>query len=573
VISAFGPRAEGYAAGMDDIDAIVAEPSQMLTAYFEAVRRRTLGESFYTLLMLDENRDRTMTRLAPEVLLDSPDPDRRRAILYGVATGKVVLNGKPGTELLAEPNLTEQTLRTGATELLSLSPALLVRSVAEYHRVSAFARRTRPYEVILLQPVLPVVERQAVSRPGIVLWAPERDAMSVSLHAFALSEAHADVTVVSADGIGLVGSTAVTLRLGDPRVVSALASATCVVLCDATDPGAAVAFARRGYGIVAPVSSGAQEFVKNAYLYDPAEPRQIHVGAMMALAQPASLRALPEKPPRTPARPALPVAAAQAPLATVVVPTFNRRDDLGRCLECISAQTYPNVRAVVVNDAGENVDDVVARYSFARLVNQPENGGAIRACMTGLDLVREGFVQFLADDDWLYPDHVDRLVTAMLRSGASIAHSNLLIRYIERLEGGAVLTTGYNGSIFIETATPSEAMVCTPIAGHAIMWHRSVFEDIGGWREDCDLADQEIQLRALDRYAFVYVDQVTAEWRIHGENFSSKADAGTEQRRIYDVLHPLPDRPLITKTRNQVLDNIASRPPGAVFPPTIIMKR
>src|ERR1700677_2231627 len=133
MISAFGPRAESYASGMADVDAIVVEPAQVLSAYFEAVRRRTLGESFYTLLMIEDNRDRTMTKLAPEVLLDSPDPDRRRAILYGVATGKVVLNGKPGTELLDQPNLGEPTLRTGATELLSLSPALLVRSVAEYH--------------------------------------------------------------------------------------------------------------------------------------------------------------------------------------------------------------------------------------------------------------------------------------------------------------------------------------------------------------------------------------------------------------------------------------------------------
>jgi hypothetical protein len=573
VISAFGPRAEAYAAGMADIDAVVVEPAQILSAYFEAVRRRTLGESFYTLLMLEENRDREMTRLAPEVLMDSPDPDRRRAILYGVAGGKVVLNGKPGTELLDQPNLGEPTLRTGATELLSLSPALLVRSVAEYHRVSAFTRRTRPYELILVEPVLPSVDRQAAERPGIVLWAPERNAMSVALYAFALSEAHADVTVVSADGVGLNGATALTLRVGDPRVTQALATATCIVLCDATDPGAAVAFARRGYGIVAPISSGAQEFVQNAYLYDPAEPRNLHVGAMMALAQPASLRVLPEKAPRVPARPALPVDAREAPPATIVVPTFNRRDDLGRCLDCIGAQTYPNVRAIVVNDAGERVDDVVARYPFARLVDQPTNGGAIRACMTGLELVQDGFVQFLADDDWLYPDHVDRLVTAMLRSGAGIAHSNLLIHYIDRLENGAVLTSGYNCSIFIETATPSEALVCTPIAGHAIMWRRSVLDEIGGWREDCDLADQEVQLRALQRYAFVFVDQVTAEWRIHGENFSGKADSGAEQRRIYDVLHPLPDRPLITKTRNQVLENIASRPPGAVFPPTIVMKR
>ena len=75
-------------------------------------------------------------------------------------------------------------------------------------------------------------------------------------------------------------------------------------------------------------------------------------------------------------------------------------------------------------------------------------------------------------------------------------------------------TTGYNAGVFRETATPTEAMVCTPIAGNALMWHRSVFHEIGGWREDCELADQEIQLRSGQRYAFVWVDHMTAEWRI-----------------------------------------------------------
>ena len=65
---------------------------------------------------------------------------------------------------------------------------------------------------------------------------------------------------------------------------------------------AGLAFARAGYGIVVPVSSGAREFVRDVCTYDPAVPRQLHVAAIMALAQPASLRDLPSRPPRTPSR-------------------------------------------------------------------------------------------------------------------------------------------------------------------------------------------------------------------------------------------------------------------------------
>ena len=57
-------------------------------------------------------------------------------------------------------------------------------------------------------------------------------------------------------------------------------------------------------------------------------------------------------------------------------------------------------------------------------------------------------MQFLADDDWLFPDHLERLATAMIRCGAKIAHANALIRYVTRLEDGTLKTTGYNAGVF-----------------------------------------------------------------------------------------------------------------------------
>ncbi len=573
MISAFGPRAEQFASALRDVEAIVAEPGFLFPAYVEAVRRRSLGESFYGMLMIDDNRDRTMTTLAAAIVRDVPDPDRRRAVLWSIAGGGITLNEKAVTEMLAEADITDQGTRGGAVEFLSLCPALLVRSLTEYKRVSKLVRRTRSYELAVVEPPVPVVERRGAARPGIVIWAPERDALGATLHAFALSEMRADITLVSADGLVPPGLDITTYRTTDPRVLEALARASCVVLTDAGDPGAAVAFARQGYGIVAPRSSGAHEFVQNAYLFDPTVPRTLHVAAMMALGRPASLGRLPAVPPRTPARPALQVAAAELPAATIVVPTFNRRSDLERCLTCIGAQTYPNTRAVVVNDAGEAVDDIVARFPFARLLNLEKNAGVVRACMRGLALVTDGFVQFLADDDSLFPDHVDRLVTAMLSSGAAVGHANVLIRYVDRLEGGALSTTGYNGSIFVDTTTPTEAMVSTPIAGHALMWRRTVFDEIGGWREDSDLADQEIQMRAGKHYVFAYIDQFTAEWRIHGSNFSGKINSGAEQRRIYEELHPVSDRPILTQMRENVLASIIARPPGYVFEPTVLVTK
>ena len=414
------------------------------------------------MLLLDETRDRTMTQLTPAVLQQPGGPDRHREILYSVQNGGIQMNGKSVADVLAESELPDPSARAAAKEFLTLCPAMLVRSYAEYQRVAAFAVHRRPFEVIVLEPPIPVVERRLHARPGIVIWAPERDASAAIFPVFGLAELHGDVTLVSADGVAPNGARIAASTPGDPRVAGALATADVIVCTDASDPGAAIAFARAGYGIVAPVSAGVEEFVRDACVYDPAALREIHVAATMALALPASLRALPASPPRAPLRPSLPASVAVAPPpATLVIPTFNRRADLNNCLRCVAAQTYPNVQAVVVNDAGAPVDDIVARYPFARLRNLEKNSGAVEAFIAGVELVAGGYVAILPDDDWLYPDHVELLVTAMERTGATVAHANTLIRYVRRLGEGDFETTGYNAGIFVETATPTEAMVAT----------------------------------------------------------------------------------------------------------------
>jgi hypothetical protein len=78
-------------------------------------------------------------------------------------------------------------------------------------------------------------------------------------------------------------------------------------------------------------------------------------------------------------------------------------------------------------------------------------------------------------------------------------------------------------------------------------------------------------MRALQRFAFAYVDRMTAEFRARGkENFSTTADSTPEMRRIYDELHPLPHRPEIEARRRTTLERIANRPKGVfAFPPSL----
>jgi len=571
VISVFGARAETYARGLTGIGAAVIADSEMLmTAYVEAVRFREMGQPFYGMLLYEDPRSRIILRNAGAVAAVFPDFDRRHSAVEQFCNGTLPIDGtRTSADLWAQP---DEMLNQTTSEYFTLSDAMLVRSNTEFLRLAPLLKRPRRVEVVVVEPELPRFDRAQPSRPSVVVWAPERPSTQVALHALALTEFLGEVTFVTNDGAALPGYSGRFMQIGD-EVPEILARACCVLCVDPDDPGAAVAFARRGVGVVAPLTVGAHEFVRDVVTFEIGAFRSILTAVQIAVAQPASVRALPVPLP-VPVRPALPPADA-LPLVSVVLCTYNRREDVTRALTCLQQQTYPRLEVVVVNDAGENVDDVIARFPIARPHNLSVNGGVLKAIGEGLRQARGEYIQVLADDDWLQPDHVEGLVGAMLRTGASIAHGNTLIRYQQLVAGSEPKTTGYNAVVFNETATPTDALISTTIAGHSLIFRRDVFEQIGTWREDCILADQEFQLRVANHYVMVYVDRMTAEWRVRGsDNLSSTTNSSTELRRVYDELHPMPDRPHVQRRREEILGNVGRRTQGVfAFPPTLEVGR
>jgi alpha-1,3-rhamnosyltransferase len=108
--------------------------------------------------------------------------------------------------------------------------------------------------------------------------------------------------------------------------------------------------------------------------------------------------------------------AMNAPLVSVIVPTYNRRRWIGECLDAVKAQTYSNLETLVIDDCSS--DGTVEwlrsepRYAFARVHVQPKNAGASEARNTGVRLSRGGMVAFIDSDDILEPDHIETAVAA-----------------------------------------------------------------------------------------------------------------------------------------------------------------
>src|SRR5947209_3761624 len=100
------------------------------------------------------------------------------------------------------------------------------------------------------------------------------------------------------------------------------------------------------------------------------------------------------------------------PLVSVIIPTFNRRQWIGECLDSVRAQTYPHVEALVIDDG--STDGTVEwlrsepQYSFAQLHVQPQNGGASLARNRGIGIAGGELIVFIDSDDLLASNHIEK---------------------------------------------------------------------------------------------------------------------------------------------------------------------
>ena len=109
-----------------------------------------------------------------------------------------------------------------------------------------------------------------------------------------------------------------------------------------------------------------------------------------------------------------------SPLVSVVVPVFNVKDYLSRCLSSISNQTYPNIEVVIVDDGSTDgsgaLCDEWARVRANVKVVHTVNSGLSAARNCGLTHVKGDYVAFLDSDDAIGKQHVENLVVAVSKA-------------------------------------------------------------------------------------------------------------------------------------------------------------
>jgi GT2 family glycosyltransferase/MoaA/NifB/PqqE/SkfB family radical SAM enzyme/Flp pilus assembly protein TadD len=216
------------------------------------------------------------------------------------------------------------------------------------------------------------------------------------------------------------------------------------------------------------------------------------------------------------------------PLVSVIVPTHNRPEMLEAALGSILAQTFRDFEIVVVNDAGVEVVDVVARMNTGKnvtYVRHARNRGLAAARNTGIRAARGRYIAYLDDDDLYGPDHLATLVRAM-KDGARVAYTDAS-RAVQVKQGESYVTVGRDIPYSVDFDR-DRLLVCNFVPVLCFMHEKSAIEDAGYFDESLTShEDWELWIRMSRLASFRHIPEVTCEftWRDDGTTMTSSRRA------------------------------------------------
>lgn len=233
----------------------------------------------------------------------------------------------------------------------------------------------------------------------------------------------------------------------------------------------------------------------------------------------------------------------QSALVSVIVPVYNVKAYLYRCVDSIRSQTYENLEILLVDDgatdgSGQLCDEIAAQEPRVRVVHK-ENGGLSSARNAGLAVCTGDYIGFVDSDDWIAPDTYEYMLRLMEKHSAEAVQINrkLAVEFtletggqaekIEVLEGKAILQHYLESS----TKTGSYSM------GRSL-FRRAVLDGLC-FREGKINEDIDYKYKALQRCS-VYVESNLVKY-FYFQSTGSLTTSGLRQRDfdLYDAADEL----------------------------------
>ena len=191
-------------------------------------------------------------------------------------------------------------------------------------------------------------------------------------------------------------------------------------------------------------------------------------------------------------------------LVSVIIPVYNRYEQLTEAVESVLRQTFQNYEIIIVDDGSE--DERIEWFSISnglKYYKTEHTGmpGFVRN--RGFEIARGNYIAFLDSDDMWNIYKLERQFQYMDK------HPEYRIMHTKEIwiRNGKILSQSKQkhkreGDIF------KDGLKKCIVGPSTVLLESSLFEEFGGFREDLEIAeDYELWLRVLSKYEIGYLDE------------------------------------------------------------------
>lgn len=203
-------------------------------------------------------------------------------------------------------------------------------------------------------------------------------------------------------------------------------------------------------------------------------------------------------------------------LVSVIIPTYNRKHTLKRCIDSVLSQTYRNFEIIIVDDCSTDgtSEYIEEQYGDVTDINivyvRNDNNVGAGACRNiGVSYANGEFIAFHDSDDEWYPDKLAKQMECFLKCNQKVGAV-----YCSFYMNGqnSVSYPPVNVDIMHKSGNVFNMLLINPLVGMiTLIVRKNIFVELGGFNEQLNsLEDYELTIRIAQKYDIILVDEVLA---------------------------------------------------------------
>lgn len=223
---------------------------------------------------------------------------------------------------------------------------------------------------------------------------------------------------------------------------------------------------------------------------------------------------------------------------SVVIPTYNRANELNNVLDSLHRQTFKDFEVIICDDGStDHTKEIVKAFSEKLLIKysyEPNWGGPARPRNIGANKATAEWICFLDSDDTWHESKLEVLNDYMLKHKADIYY------HLFDCEGK---TMGNHSKSIFGSYLESFLRNGNRVVNSSICIKKSVFFTVGGFSEDKRLIaieDYDLLIRVAKMgFKFVKISKVLGAYSINDTNISANFFSSRKKLKYLFKIHNL----------------------------------